>query len=75
MSTEREQLARESRGTIGGLADLDHVFAAAVVRRQVFLQQLCVPGDGGEEVVEVVGDPAREPSHGLHLLRLAELLL
>src|SRR2546427_2180511 len=28
LSTEREQLARESRGTIGGLADLDHVFAA-----------------------------------------------
>ena len=30
---------------------------------------------GGEQVVEVVRDAAGEPADGLHLLRLAELLL
>jgi len=31
--------------------------------------------DHGQEVVEVVRDAAREPPDGLHLLRLAQLLL
>ena len=37
--------------------------------------ELGVADDGGEEVVEVVRDAAGEPADGLHLLRLAQLLL
>ena len=38
-------------------------------------QELAVAGDRGQEVVEVVGDPAGEAADRLHLLRLAELRL
>ena len=31
--------------------------------------------DGGEDIIEIVGDASRERAEGLHLLRLAELLL
>ena len=34
-----------------------------------------VAGDGGQRVVEVVRDAAREPADRLHLLRLPELIL
>ena len=37
--------------------------------------QLAVAQDPGEQVVEVVRDPARELAHRLHLLRVTELLL
>ena len=38
-------------------------------------EQLGVAEDGRQQVVEVVGDAAREPPHGLHLLDLAQPLL
>ena len=37
--------------------------------------EVAVAVDGGEEVVEVVRDPARETSDGLHLRGVTELLL
>ena len=37
--------------------------------------ELAVAGDDRQQVVEVVRDPARELADGLHLLRLAQLLL
>ena len=46
------------------------LFAARLLQ-----QHLGVAADDGEQVVEVVGDAAGEPADGLHLLRLAELLL
>ena len=38
-------------------------------------EQLAVPPDDGQKVVEVVRDAARQAADGLHLLRLAEQLL
>ena len=38
-------------------------------------QELQIADDDGEQIVEIVGDAAGELAHGLHLLRLAELLL
>ena len=38
-------------------------------------EQLAVSHDDHEEIVEVVRDAAGQPADGLHLLRLAELLL
>ena len=51
------------------------VSALGVVGRPLREQELGVAVDDGEEVVEVVGDPAREPADRLHLLGLEELLL
>ena len=47
---------------------------ALVVRRPA-LEHVGEAEDHREQVVEVVGDAAREPSHRLHLLRLKELPL
>ena len=38
-------------------------------------EQVGVAADDGEQVVEVVGDPAGEPADRFHLLRLPELFL
>ena len=43
--------------------------------RDPALQQLQAADDAGQQIVEVVGQPARELAHRLHLLRLAQLLL
>jgi hypothetical protein len=75
LATEGEELAGEARGAVGRLADLGGVLAARVARGEVFEQQVGVARDGGEDVVEIVRDPARQPAHGFHLLRLPELLL
>ena len=71
----REQLPRERRRALGCLADLLDILALRVAGGQVAQQQLCVAENGGQQVVEVVGDAARQLAHGFHLLRLAELLL
>src|SRR2546421_231074 len=38
-------------------------------------KEVGVPVDDGQEVVEVVRDAARQQSHGLHLLGLAQLFV
>ena len=43
------------------------------LRWQLFAQQVHVAEHGGEDVVEVVGDAAREPPDRFHLLRLTQL--
>ena len=55
-----------SRSTSGGAG------SSGGERRE---HELAVAGDHGEQVVEVVGHAAGQPPDGLHLLRLAELLL
>jgi hypothetical protein len=51
------------------------VFPSLGVAAHALLQQLQIAHDDGEQVVEIVRDAAGELAHGLHLLRLAELLL
>ena len=46
-----------------------------VVGAEILEQQVAVARDHREQVVEIVGDAAGEPTHGLHFLRLKELLL
>ena len=56
--------------------DLEHVGAHRVRRPSESREhQVAVAQDHGQDVVEVVRDPACQPADGLHLLRLAELLL
>jgi len=45
-----------------------------IVRDQI-LQDLDAAGDDGEEIVEVVRNAAGELADGIHLLRMAQLLL
>jgi hypothetical protein len=49
--------------------------AARRIWRELPLEEFAVSRDHAEEVVEVVGDAAREPPDGIHLLRLSELRL
>ena len=64
---------REPRGAVGCAQDLLHVLPHRVALPQIGEGQVGVPGDGGEQVVEVVSDAARQPAHRLHLLSLPQL--
>ncbi len=74
-TAEREQLLGQGRGPVRRAVDLIHVLAPGVIGRQIGEEQVGVSADGGEDVVEVVGDAAGEPADRLHLLRLDDLLL
>src|SRR5204863_3631032 len=71
--------SEELLGEVGAVARrFEHaldVAAAGVVESEVVLDEAAVTHDAGKEVVEVVGDAARQPAHRLHLLRLPELFL
>ena len=69
-----EQLPRQRRGPLGCFADLLDVAAFGITGRQLAQQELRVPENRCEEVVEVVGNTAGELPHRFHLLRLPELL-
>ena len=45
------------------------------VALQTVLKEVAVGEDGGDQIVEVVGDAAGEPANRLHLLGLAQMLL
>jgi len=72
---ESKELAREGRGPLGHVVDLEDVYAPLVVGVKTIGQHVRVAQDGREVVVEVVRHSAGEQAHGFHLLRLAELLL
>ena len=75
LAGEGEQALGE-RGAAFGPFDraLDQAQCPGVVL-QPLAQQLQVAEHGGQQIVEVVGDPAGELADRLHLLRLAERLL
>ena len=75
LAAEREELTDERRRPVGRAADLLDVVTARVDRGGVREQQLGAAEDGGEQVVEVVGDSARELADRLHLLGESELVL
>src|SRR6516162_6592259 len=54
-----------------GLSELSH----AVLLRCAVLNKLEIPGNHHEQIVEVVGDAARELTDGLHFLTLTQLFL
>ena len=72
---ESEELPRQGRGPFGRPDDLAHALAALRIVGERRPEQLGVTLDDRQEIVEVVGDSAREAAHRLHLLRLAELRL
>ena len=74
LPAEREDPAHEDLRAVAGAEDLREVPAALVVGR-VLRAQLGVADHGEEDVVEVVGDAARQGAHGFHLLGLPKLPL
>ena len=74
-SAESQELAREHGRPLRGLLDQLDVGPPGVLLGQGGEKQVGASADHRQEVVEVVGDAARELAHRLHLLRLPELLL
>ena len=74
-AAEREQLPGQRGGAIRRETDLVEMPGLDAPRRQHLREQLAVALDRRQQVVEVVGDAAGELADGLHLLRLAVLLL
>ena len=68
-AAEGQELAGECGAPLAHLLDLPQVLAGSVVAGETGERQLGLAGDGGEQVVEHVGDAAREPAHGVHALR------
>ena len=75
LPAECQQLARQPRTADAGLLNLRHVRLAGVVDGEIIQQQIAVPENDGQQIVEVVGHAAGESSDGLHLLRLLIPLL
>ena len=75
LPAEREQLARQRCGAHSGLLDFLHGRRHFVVVAEQLERDLAVPHDGGEQVVEVVRNAARELADRFHLLRVPELVL
>ena len=74
LAAEGEQLRGQGGGPFTGIAHLSQRLAPGRHWRLVVEQQRGVAVDHREQVVEVVGDAARQLSDRLHLLRLPDLL-
>jgi hypothetical protein len=73
-AAEGEQLSGQPGGTLSRALHLEHVLAHRGAVVELRERELAVAHDRRQQVVEVVGDAAREPPDRLHLLRLAQLL-
>jgi len=74
-SAEGEQLLRQLSGALGGPAHLLDLIPGRRARRLHALYKADIPENDLEQIVEVVGHAARELAHGIHLLRLPQLVL
>ena len=73
LAAKREELARERLRPARRRADLFDRLPFGVAVGEALLEQFGVAGDGGEHVVEIVGDAASELPDRFHLLGLAQL--
>ena len=74
-AAEHEQLARERRGAVGRAPDLLDVVADRVVGGQLARGEADAGEDHRQQVVEVVGDAARELADALQALGLGQAML
>src|SRR5204862_7443446 len=74
-AAECEQLPREGGGPLRRGDDFLQVAADRLVGADLLGQELGVPQNRREHVVEVVSHAARELADGFHLLRLSKLVL
>ncbi len=76
LAAEREQLTGQARGPFAGLADvLGQRGQPAAIARGLFGEQFGTAVDDGEEIVEVVGNPASELAQRFKLGFLPEMAL
>ena len=75
LPAERQQLPGQRRGAIPRVHDLREVGARGVILGERLSDELGAREDDREDVVEVVGDAARELTDRLELLGLAQLFL
>ena len=67
---EAEQLRRQARAAIGGLADLVELGAQRVLLADAVQKNVAVAGDQGQQIGEIVGHTADQPADRLHLFGL-----
>ena len=74
LAAEGQELPGEGGGAVGGVGNFLGGPADSGLGADAIQQKLGVAGDDHQQIVEVVGNAAREAADGFHLLRLAELL-
>jgi hypothetical protein len=75
LAREGQQLPDQRGGAVGVLVDLHEIGIVRVALVVAQHQQVAMPGDGGQQVVEVMRDAPGKLTDGLHLLALNELAL
>src|SRR5947207_307755 len=70
---ECQQLAGEGRRALGRLDDLIEMGSLWVGEIRLLSKEHAESHYGGQQIVEVVGNPAGELAHSFHLLGLTEL--
>ena len=73
-AAERQQLLGQGGSALPGLHDLLHRVAVLIAVGKAVENQLAVTGDDGEQIIEIMGDTARQHADRFHLLRLPELV-
>ena len=61
LTSKAQELTGEQCSPIGSLPDLLHVSTTTILLRKVPEEQLAESSNGGEQIIEIVRDPAREP--------------
>ena len=72
-AAEGEQLPGQLRGSAGGGEYFLKLVLDRASRNDRIQGQFGIAGDDGEQVVEIVGDSARETADGIHFLSLQQL--
>ena len=75
LARERQKLPHQSGGAVGVLLDLHDVLEGRIGRLVRVQQEVGRHHDGGEHVVEIVGDAAGELADQFHLLLLVDAVL
>jgi hypothetical protein len=75
LPAEGEELVRQVGRPLGGPRDVLDGRAHRMLRVEASENDVRPPHDDHEQVIEVVGHPAREMSDRFHLARLGELIL
>src|SRR5579872_586194 len=70
-----EQLPYQASGPIGVLLDLHDVLKGRIRRPMIGEQKVRIADDGGQHIVEVMGDAAGQLTDGLHFLALRKIFL
>src|SRR6266567_4497073 len=73
LPTEDEELPSQPGGSFGGFFDFLNVEARAGIHAAILEQEPAGTENRGQQVIEVVRDPASQSPHRFHLLRLAVL--